>query len=657
MSARRSCLSVPGSSQKMLGKAAGLVADELVLDLEDAVPVSGKDDARERVIATLASGALSGRAVAVRVNGLGSPWCYRDVMMLVEQAGRAIQSLVLPKVDRADDIEWMDRLLGMLGEVAVEIRLQALIETAAGLAAAAQIAAASPRLDALILGYADLAASLGRVGGPNDAPEQWLHAQEMVLTAARGSLIQAIDGPYLAIRDGEGLRRRAQHARDLGFDGKWAVHPTQVAVLNDVFTPSAAEFDYAVSLLAVLERAERGTGRGAVEFADEMVDEASRKLAEHVVARHRAAAEVAAPRGGNIPKASAAQSASDVSPSTVAPVRIGGPWFEDFRRGQVFRDAPGLTLTAGHAALHQAISGDRLRLALDSDLARAVTGRDTLLANPALVCDIAIGQTTGASQRVRANLFYRGLVFARQVFLGDTLHTHAEVAALKQNRRREGAPVTGLVVLRVRSTDGQANPVLDFWRCPMIPLRDPHADTGHFDDVARVAPGDLDDAAVRSAVPAGWDLAPLREDAPGPFAADLNPGMVFSVEAGETVTAAPELARLTLNMASAHTDVSAGLNGRRLVYGGHTISIAAAHATRAFPALATVLAWVGCDHLGPVFEGDLLRTKLHVERVEQLPTGGGMVTVRAVVSAHSTAATPDGTPQPVLDWRFVALLA
>ena len=630
----------------MLAKAAALVADELVLDLEDAVPTDGKDGARERVAATLASGSLAGRTVAVRVNGLGTPWCHRDVVLLVERAGSAVQSFVLPKVERPGDVEWVDRLLGMLGEPAAAIRLQALIETAAGLAAAAEIAAACPRLDALILGYADLSASLGRVSGPAEVPEQWLHAQETVLTAARSALIQAIDGPYLAIRDDEGLRRRAEHARDLGFDGKWAIHPAQVPVLDDVFTPSAVEFDRAVGVLDALEEAARGDGRGAVAFAGEMIDEASRKLALRIVERGRAIRGVR-PEQSSKPVAQV--------PPRLEPV--GGPWFEDFRRGQMFRDAPGLTLTPGHAAQHQAITGDRLRLALDADLARAVTGRDSLLAHPALVCDVAIGQTTGASQRVRANLFYRGLVLNRPVFLGDTLRTSAEAVALKQNRRRDGTPATGLVVLRVRSVDGQGNPVLDFWRCPMVPLRDPDAQTGHADDVTSVAPADLDEAAVRRAVPVGWDLAPLREDAPGPFAADLQPGMAFGIDAGETVSAAPELARLTLNMAAAHTSVEAGLNGRRLVYGGHTISVAAAHATRALPALATVLAWVGCDHLAPVFEGDLLRTVLHVERVDLLSTGGGIVRLRAVVSALSAAAPSAATPEPVLDWHFVALVA
>ena len=332
-------------------------------------------------------------------------------------------------------------------------------------------------------------------------------------------------------------------------------------------------------------------------------------------------------------------------------VGVGGPWFEDFVVGQVFDDAPALTLGDGHAALHQAIAGDRLRLALDRPLCRLVTGRDEQLAHPNLVCDVAIGQSTGPTQRVRGNLFYRGLVLQRPVFVGDTLLTRTEVVALKQNRAREGAPATGLVVLRIQTCDQDGRPVLDFWRCPMLPLRDPEARTGHADAFDAIS-AQLDRAAVRAAVPAQWRLEPLRERAGGPAAAAIAPGDVFEVESGETVTAAPELARLTLNVATAHTDATGSAHGRRLVYGGHTISVASAHVTRALPSLATIVAWAGCDHLGPVFEGDVLRTEVRVEGVEPA-ADGALVDLRALVSANR----PDDEEAPVLDWRFVALMA
>jgi acyl dehydratase len=330
------------------------------------------------------------------------------------------------------------------------------------------------------------------------------------------------------------------------------------------------------------------------------------------------------------------------------PVLVGGPWFEDLELGQVFEDAPGLTVTAGHAALHQALVGDRLRLALDGALCREVTRRDGGLVHPNLVCDIAIGQSTGPSQRVRGNLFYRGLVLARPVFVDQTLRTRTEIVGLKQNRRRPDAPATGLVAMRIVTADEHGEPVLDFWRCPMIPLRDPDVETGHADDFSQI-PQELDQEKVRAAVPNGWQLDRLRAATPGPYHEDLEPGQTFVIEAGETVTGAPELARLSLNVATAHTDATASSHGQRLVYGGHTISVAAAHATRAIPSIATVVAWKSCDHIGPVFEGDVLRTELSVEDTAER----GIVGLRARVSSVRT----DALPAPVLDWSFVAVVA
>lgn len=332
-------------------------------------------------------------------------------------------------------------------------------------------------------------------------------------------------------------------------------------------------------------------------------------------------------------------------------IEVAGPWFEDFAVGQVFDDAPGLTLTDGHAAAHQAITGDRLRLALDGPLCEQVTGSPRRLAHPGLVCDVAIGQSTGPTERVRGNLFYRGLVLLRQVFIGDTLRTRTEVVGLKQNRTRDDGTATGLVALRITTADQDGEPVLDFWRCPMIPLRDPGARTGHADRFEEI-PAELEAARVRAAVPGTWRLEALRAPGPGRSFDRLRAGDAFAVQARETVTAAPELARLTLNVARAHTDAGGSVFGRRLVYGGHTISVAAAHATRALPAMATIVGWRSCDHLAPVFEGDALSTELTIEDAEPVP-GGGLVDVRAVVAAQRAG---DQARLPVLDWRFVALV-
>ena len=316
-----------------------------------------------------------------------------------------------------------------------------------------------------------------------------------------------------------------------------------------------------------------------------------------------------------------------------APVPVGGPWFEDFEHGEVFDESPGMTLTPGHTAVHQAVAGDRLRLALDAELCRAVTGDERLMVHPNLVCDLAIGQSTPPTQSVRGNLFYRGLVLERPVFVGETLRTRTEVVGLKQNRRRPDGSGAGLVALRIRTTDGRGEPLLDFWRCPMIPLRDPgvgHRPRGRLRRHPQGGgPGERGARAAATPGTSSRSAQPRR----GPFHDDLTAGTAFAVEAGETVTGATELARLTLNVATAHTDATGSSHGRRLVYGGHTIAVAAAHATRAIPAIATIVAWQGCDHLAPVFEGDVLRTELEVEGVEPRDGGGGLAALRARVAA------------------------
>lgn len=284
---RRSCLSVPGSSEKMLGKAPGLGADELIVDLEDAVVASAKDDARALVAATLASDAWAGVAVSVRVNAPRTPWCHLDVVALAALA-RQPAALVVPKVESAGDLAFVDRLLDGVEAVsgrARPLRVQALIETAAGLARVQEIAAASPRLDALILGYADLTASLGRTGaGANDL-DGWRPAQDALLLAARAHGLQAIDGPYLGVAVDDGFTAAARRARDLGFDGKWAIHPAQVAALNQAFTPTAEELERARAVLGALARAERDGGAGAVALDGEMLDEAIRAAALRTLAR------------------------------------------------------------------------------------------------------------------------------------------------------------------------------------------------------------------------------------------------------------------------------------------------------------------------------------------------------------------------------------
>jgi acyl dehydratase len=329
---------------------------------------------------------------------------------------------------------------------------------------------------------------------------------------------------------------------------------------------------------------------------------------------------------------------------------IGGPWFEDFHRGLEF-DAPMVTLTEGHAALYTALTGDRLRLPLDRATSRAVTGRTEPLAHPLLAINVAIGQSTWASQRVKANLFYRGLVLRRPVHLGDTLHTVTRVVALRQNRRQAGRAATGIVVLEMTTRNQRGEEVLRFWRCPMIPCRDPDTDTGHADDLDAV--GATPDAeALRTAAPADWSLE-AASGWRGLRARDLAPGMRFRVEARDTITLAPELVRLTLNMAMAHTDARLSYLGERLVYGGHVISLAFAQATRALPNLLTILAWDGADHLAPVVESDRIRSEVEVTSVEPAQ-GNGASFLQLRIESWAARGEPE-QEQAVLDFRLWCL--
>lgn len=322
----------------------------------------------------------------------------------------------------------------------------------------------------------------------------------------------------------------------------------------------------------------------------------------------------------------------------------GGPFFDDLVVGQVLDWAPSLTLTAGVAAAHQAILGDRLRLALDAELAHAVTGVPGALAHPGLVCDVAVGQSTLVTQRVRANLFYRGLAFHRFPVIGDTLFTRTEVVGLTENSAKPGRVRTGLAALRMTTIDQVGRLVLDFHRCAMLPLSPGAEPTGHADDVARIGVG-----PSGAPDPAGhWDAVAFRDRVPGPhFSSDMAGSVLRST--GDVVSSAPELARLTLNIAGVHHD--SRVLGHRLVYGGHTIGLALAQAVRLLPNLAAVLAWESCDHLDGVYEGDTLYSDVHIERAEPLAGDrGGVLALRSRVFAADGA---DG--RPVLDWRFSAL--
>jgi citrate lyase subunit beta/citryl-CoA lyase len=296
---RRTCLTVPGSSERFLAKAVGLRADEVIFDLEDAVAPAAKEKARALVAAAVDGGDWAGQLLAVRINDARSPWAYRDVIEVVEHAGARLDAIVLPKVTSPADVVWLDLLLGQVERAAGldsgAIAIEAQIEDAAGLVAVDDIAAASVRLAALIFGPADFMASVGmrslRIGAQPEgyAGGDAFHYPLMrILMAARSAGLQAIDGPYAAIADIDRLTAAAASVAALGFDGKWVVHPDQIGPVNAAFSPGQEEYDRAELILDAYDHATSVQYRGAVMLGDEMIDEASRKLALVTAGRGRA---------------------------------------------------------------------------------------------------------------------------------------------------------------------------------------------------------------------------------------------------------------------------------------------------------------------------------------------------------------------------------
>ena len=295
--ARRSCLAVPASSERFIAKARGLPADQVFLDLEDAVAPAAKAQARANAAAAVA-GDWGGRVLAVRVNDATTQWAHRDVIEVASAAGR-LDTIVLPKVTSAEHVVWLDLLLGQVEREAGlppgQTGIEAQIEDAGGLAAVNAIAAASPRLEALVFGPADFMASVGirslDVGGQpaGYAGDVYHYALMRILIAARARELQAIDGPYLKVRDVDGFRRSAASAAALGYDGKWVLHPDQIDAANEAFAPSPDDFARATRIIEAYAHATGVEARGAVMLGDEMIDEASHKIARAIVAKGRAA--------------------------------------------------------------------------------------------------------------------------------------------------------------------------------------------------------------------------------------------------------------------------------------------------------------------------------------------------------------------------------
>jgi citrate lyase subunit beta/citryl-CoA lyase len=282
----------------MLAKAAGLPADEVFFDLEDSVAPLEKEAARGNVIEALKGNEYMAPTKVLRVNGVYTRWCAKDILEVVEAVGEQLDCIMIPKVESVSDVKFVSNMLRMIEENSAftkRIGIEVQIETALGLLNLRDIAAADDRIEDLILGPADMSASLGLptvTAGEEIPGYENLDHFHAVLTqiniAARAHNLQAIGGPYLLIRDLEGFRKAAMRERALGYDGKWALHPDQVAVLNEVFAPTQDEYDKAEAVLEHYEHVTTVERKGAVMFGKEMIDEASRKMAEQFAARGRA---------------------------------------------------------------------------------------------------------------------------------------------------------------------------------------------------------------------------------------------------------------------------------------------------------------------------------------------------------------------------------
>ena len=298
---RRTCLSVPGSNLKMIQKAKTLPADQVFLDLEDAVAPDAKSQARAQVAEALAEDGWAGQLRGVRVNDWTTPWTHADVIEVVARAGASVDVVVLPKVTEAAHVHALDLLLSQLeathGLPLGRIGIEAQIEDARGLTNIDAIASA-PRVQALVLGPADLMASLnmrtlevGEQPAGYDVGDAYHHVLMRILVSARAHGVAAIDGPYLKVRDVDAFRRVAGRSAALGYDGKWVLHPDQIEAGNEIFSPRQEAYDHAELILEAYEwhTSRAGGARGAVMLGDEMIDEASRKMALVIAGQGRAA--------------------------------------------------------------------------------------------------------------------------------------------------------------------------------------------------------------------------------------------------------------------------------------------------------------------------------------------------------------------------------
>ena len=295
MRVSRSVLAVPASKWKMVERGSLSKADLFFLDLEDAVAPDSKSDARKNVVRAVKELDWQGRPTLYRMNSLDTPYFYRDVIEVVEEAGDRLDLILVPKVERPEDLAALDTLLRSVelntGLEKNKVKLEAQIETALGLTNIDAIARATPRLEALHFGPGDYAASIRMPQISIGTMDEWdeaypghrfHYAMHRIVVAVRANALRAIDGPVADYRDKEGLRKSCLRARSLGFDGKWCIHPEQVEIVNEVFSPAEGEIEWAKKVVSAYEEA-NAAGSGAISVNGQMIDAASIKMAQNTL--------------------------------------------------------------------------------------------------------------------------------------------------------------------------------------------------------------------------------------------------------------------------------------------------------------------------------------------------------------------------------------
>lgn len=311
-----------------------------------------------------------------------------------------------------------------------------------------------------------------------------------------------------------------------------------------------------------------------------------------------------------------------------------GPYYEEMTPGLVFPSPPAVTLDSGIAAAYQSIAGEAFPLILDQQLCSDVTGSPSRLASPGLLLHLSIGASTVATKNVIANLFYRNVRILRQVFLGETIETVTKVVSMSDSAPRKGREPRGKVLLNITTTaDGQ--PVLDYQRCPLIRLRNETL-PGFNDDLGQNPDLEIETYIDDSIL--DWNLQHL--DSP-----EIEIGVTVEDPLRDIVTQPSSLVRLTHNLAAVHRDAEASPYSKPLVYGGHTVALAQASLSRMFQGVASIVGWHTCDHVGPVFEDDLLSFE-HKPMEEIAAQNGRLVAVQVKAFAHRK----DTEPIEVLDW-------